>query len=192
MDENEFGRILSSNIHNAPCTVNDHKSYRIVGEATNPGESQCNSNNRCIGITKIEKKWILMPTVVSVNFSCKAVLATVVSVIAIRHTSHPSVVLKTMMNVSRDRDLAVDMSRGIGFVGTDMICSGSHGNVGTSNLEKIDLVCVCCVLNMQKYAQSMGCANRYQMASSKRRNLTTVEVFQKHYGDNQVPNVNEV
>ena len=75
-----------------------------------------------------------MSTVVSVNFSRKAVLATVVSVIAIRHTSHPSVVLKTMMNVCRDRDLAVDMSRGIGFVGTDMICSGSHGNAGTSHL----------------------------------------------------------
>ena len=89
------------------------------------------------------------------NFSRKAVLATVVSVIAIRHTSHPSVVLKTMMNVCRDRDLAVDMSRGIGFVGTEMICFGSHGNAGTSNLAKIGLVCVYYVWHMQKYAQSM-------------------------------------
>ena len=130
-------------------------------------------------------------TVVSVNLSCKAVLATVVSVFAIRHTSHPSVVLKTMMNVSRDGNLAVDMSRGIGFVETDMIGSGSHGNVGTLNPVKIDLACVCCVLNMQKYAQSMVCVSRYLMASSKRRIPATVEVFQKHYEDNQVPNVND-
>ena len=34
MDRNEFGRILSSNIHNAPCTVSDHKYYRIVGKVT--------------------------------------------------------------------------------------------------------------------------------------------------------------
>ena len=94
-------------------------------------------------------------------------------------------------NVSRDGNLAFDMSRGIGFVDTDMIGSGSHGNVGTLNPVKIDLVCVCCVLIMQKYAQSMVCASRYLMASSKRRIPATVEVFQKHYEDNQVPNVND-
>ena len=35
--KNEFSRTLSSNIHNAPCTVHDHKTkkqYRIVGKAT--------------------------------------------------------------------------------------------------------------------------------------------------------------
>ena len=90
-----------------------------------------------------------------------------------------------MMNVCKDRDLAVDMSRGIGFVGTDMICFGSHGNAGTSNLAKIDLVCVYYVWHMQKYAQLTECANRCQMASSKHHNMTTVEVFQKHYGDNR-------
>jgi len=106
------------------------------------------------------------------------------------YTSHPSFVLKTMMNVSRDvhRDLA--SSRGIGFVDTDMIGPGIHGTAGISNLVQLDLACVCCVLNMQKYAQSMVCASRYLMASSKRRIPATVEVFPKHYEDNQVANAN--
>ena len=95
------------------------------------------------------------------------------------------------MNVNRDGNLAFDMSRGIGFVETDMIGSGSHGNVGTLNPVKIDLVCVCCVLNRQKYAQSVVCASRYLVVSSKRRIPATVEVFQKYYEDNQVPNVND-
>ena len=119
------------------------------------------------------------------KFCCKFVLATVVSVIAIRHTSHPCFVLKTKMNVHRDvhRDLA--SSRGIGFVvDTDMIDPGIHGTAGVANLAQLDLECVCCVLNMQKYALSMGCANRYLMASS------TVEVVPKQNANNQVPNVN--
>ena len=117
-----------------------------------------------------------MSTVVSVNFSCKIVLATVMSVIAIRHTSHPSFVLKTMMNLYRDvhRDLA--SSRGIGFVvDTDMIGPGIHGTAGVANLVHLDLACVCCVLNFERYALSMGCGSRYLMASSKRRIPTTVE-----------------
>ena len=131
--------------------------------------------NRCIG-----------------EFSLKAVLATVVSVNAILHTSSPSVVLKTMMNVNKDRDLAFDMSRSIGFGCTDLICSGNHGNAGASNLASIDLVCVCYVWHMQKYAQSMVCANRCRMASSKHHSKTTVEVFQKYYGYNRAQDVNEV
>jgi len=132
-----------------------------------------------------------MSTVVSVNFSCKIVLATVVSVIAVRHTSHPSSVLKTKMNVSRDvrRDLA--SSRGIGFVvETDMIDPGIHGTAGVANLVQLDLECVYCVLNMQKYALSMGCASRYLMVSSKRRIPATVGVVPKQNVNNQVPNVN--
>ena len=132
-----------------------------------------------------------MSTVVSVNFSCKIVLATVVSVIAIRHTSHPSFVLKTKMNVSRDvhRDLA--SSRGIGFVvDTDMIDPGIHGTAGISNLVQLDLECVCYVLNMQKYALSKECASRYLRASSKHRIPATVEVVPKQNVNNRVPNVN--
>ena len=83
-----------------------------------------------------------MSTVVSVNFSCKFVLATVVSVIAIRcnHTSHPSLVLETLMNEHRDvnRDLA--SSRGVGFVvDTDRIDPGIHGTAGFSNFVHLDL-----------------------------------------------------
>ena len=132
-----------------------------------------------------------MSTVVSVNFSCKIVLATVVSVIAIRHTSHPSFVLKTKMNVSRDvhRDLA--SSRGIGFVvDTDMIDPGIHGTAGILNLVQLDLECVCYVLNMQKYALSKECASRYLRASSKRRIPATVEVVPKQNVNSRVPNVN--
>ena len=131
--------------------------------------------NRCIG-----------------EFSCKAVLATVVSVNAILHTSSPSVVLKTMMNVNRDRDLAVDMSRSIGFGCTDLICSGSHGNAGTSNLANIDLVCVCYAWHMQKCVQLTECANRCQMASSNHHSKTTVEVFQRYYVNNRAQDVDEV
>ena len=72
------------------------------------------------------------------------------------------------------RDLAFDMSRGIGFVDTDMIGSDIHGNVGILNPARIDLVCVCCVLNMQKYAQSMVCASRYLMASSSAYSLKRI------------------
>ena len=58
------------------------------------------------------------------------------------------------------RDLA--SSPGIGFVvDTDMNDPGIHGTAGISNLVQLDLECVCCVLNMQKYALSMGCASRY-------------------------------
>ena len=132
-----------------------------------------------------------MSTVVSVNFSCKFVLATVVSVIAIRHTSHPSFALEALMNEHRDvhRDLA--SSRGIGFVvDTDRIDPGIHGTAGFSNFEHLDLECVCCVLSMQKYALSMGCASRYQMAVSKRRIPAIVEVVPKQNACNQVLNVN--
>ena len=84
-----------------------------------------------------------MSTVVSVNLSCKFVLATVVSVIAIRHTSHPSVVLETMMNVHRDvnRDFAsLARSRSVGFVvNTDRNDPGIHGTAGFSNIEHLDL-----------------------------------------------------
>jgi len=128
-----------------------------------------------------------MSTVVSVNLSCKFVLATVVSVIAIRHTSHPSFVLK--MNEHRDvrRDLA--SSRGIGFVvDTDMIGPGIHGTAGILSLVQLDLECVCYVLNMQKYALLMGCASRCLMASSKRRIPAIDEVFPKQNEDKQVPN----
>ena len=96
------------------------------------------------------------------------------------------------MNVSRDVHRGLASSRGIGFVdGTDMIGPGIHGTAGISNLAKLDLACVCCVLNMQKYAQSMVCASRYLMASSKRRIPATVEVFRKQNEDSQVPNVND-
>ena len=84
-----------------------------------------------------------MSTVVSVNFSCKFVLATVVSVIAIRRTSHPSVVLETLMNEHRDvnRDLAsLARSRSVGFVvHTDRNDPGIHGTAGFSNIEHLDL-----------------------------------------------------
>ena len=80
-----------------------------------------------------------MSTVVSVNFSCKFVLATVVSVIAIRRTSHPSVVLETLMNEHRDvnRDLAsLARSRSVGFVvHTDRNDPGIHGTVRLLRVE---------------------------------------------------------
>ena len=134
-----------------------------------------------------------MSTVVSVNLSCKFVLATVVSVIAIRHTSHPSVVLETMMNVHRDvnRDLAsLARSRSVGFVvHTDRSDPGIHGTAGFSNTEHLDLWCVCCVLNMQKYALSMGCANRYQKVVGKHHIPAIDEVVQKQNACNQVPKI---
>ena len=47
---------------------------------------------------------------------------------------------------------------------------GIHGTAGFSNVEHLDLESAFgCVLNMQKYALSMGCASRYPMAVSQRR-----------------------
>ena len=132
-----------------------------------------------------------MSTVVSVNFSCKFVLATVVSVIAIRHTSRASFVLETMMNEHRDENRDLARSRSVGFVvDTDWICPGIHGTAGFSNIEHLDLECVCCVLNMQKYALSMGCANRYQMVVGKHHIPAIVEVVPKQNACNQAPKKN--
>ena len=134
-----------------------------------------------------------MSTVVSVDFSCKFVLATVVSVIAILHTSHPSVVLETMMNEHRDENRDLARSRGIGFVvDTDRIDPGIHGTSGFSNFEHLDLECVCCVLNMQKYALSMGCASRYPKAVGKHRIPAIVEVVPKQNACNQVPKIDHL
>ena len=116
-------------------------------------------------------------------------LATVVSVIAIRHTSHPSSVLKTMMNVSRDENRDLASSRGIGFVvDTDMIGPGTLGTAGVSNPVQLDLECVYCVLHMQKYALSMECASRSLVDSRKYHNPSADVAFLKHCAYNQVPN----